>query len=90
MSHKGVVLKEIHLEGVKDYGPEVALVLNFNHYYCTYEHMDSVKRLQSPLWSLSLEVYNLSTTTVSSYLQFPYVLDRCPILISSGWQNNPQ
>ncbi len=67
MSHKGVVLKEIHCEGVKDNGPEAALVLNFKHYYCTYKHIDSVKHSQQPLWSLSLEVYNLSTTNVSSF-----------------------
>lgn len=43
MFHKGVVLEITDFEGVKDFCPEAALVLNFKLYNCTYKHMDSVK-----------------------------------------------
>lgn len=51
MFHKGVVLEVTDFEGVKDFGPEAALVLNFKLYNCTYKHMDSVKHSQEPLWT---------------------------------------
>lgn len=84
MFHKGVVLEETDFEGVKDFGPKAALVLNFKLYNCTYKHMGSVKHSQEPLWTLSLEFYDLLTTCLIFFAISSYILDRCPIL--SIWQ----
>jgi len=75
MFHKGAVLEQTDFKGVKNSGPEAALVVNFKLYNCTYKHMDSVKHSQEPLWTLSLEFYDLLTTYVSFFfLQFPLII----------------
>lgn len=73
MSHKGVVLKEIHCEGVKDYGPEAALVLNFKHYYCTYKHRFCQTLPAATVESQFRGLQSLNHKCLIFFLQFPLI-----------------